>query len=171
MIPLIGILIESTGPVFFSQQRSGKNNRKFKCLKIRSIHINQEADTVQATKADQRVTRVGEFLRRTSLDEFPQFINVLIGEMSLVGPRPHMVKHTADYSKIVDNFMIRQFSKPGITGWAQINGFRGQITDHQQIKSRVNSDLWYLENWTIWLDIRIIFLTVYKIFKGDEHAF
>ena len=173
LIPLIGIfiIIESTGPVFFSQQRSGKNNRKFKCLKFRSMHINQEADTVQATKADQRVTRVGEFLRRTSLDEFPQFINVLIGEMSLVGPRPHMVKHTADYSKIVDNFMIRQFSKPGITGWAQINGFRGQITDHQQIKSRVNSDLWYLENWTIWLDIRIIFLTVYKIFKGDEHAF
>ena len=116
MIPLIGILIESTGPAFFSQQRSGKNNRKFKCLKIRSIHINQEADTVQATKADQRVTRVGEFLRRTSLDEFPQFINVLIVEMSLVGTRPHMINHTTDYSKIVDNFMIRQFLKPGIIG-------------------------------------------------------
>ncbi len=97
LIPLIGIL-ESTGPAFFSQQRSGKNNRKFKCLKIRCIHINQEADTVQATKADQRVTRVGEFLRRTSLDEFPQFINVLIVEMSLVGTRPHMIKHTTDYS-------------------------------------------------------------------------
>ena len=129
LILLIGIfiLIESTGTVFFSQQRSGKNNRKFKCLKFRNIHINQEADTVQVTKADQRVTRVGEFLRRTSLDEFPQFINVLIVEMSLVGPRPHMIKHTTDYSKIVDNFMIRQFLKPGIIGWAQINGFRGQI--------------------------------------------
>ena len=91
--------------------------------------------------------------------------------MSLVGPRPHMVKHTSDYSKIVDNFMIRQFLKPGITGWAQINGFRGQITDNQQLKSRVTSDLWYLENWTIWLDIRILFLTVYKIVKGDENAF
>jgi len=173
LIPFIGIfiLIESAGPVFFSQQRSGKNNKKFKCLKFRSMYVNQEADTVQATKFDLRVTRVGAFLRRTSLDEFPQFINVLIGEMSLVGPRPHMVKHTSDYSKIVDNFMIRQFLKPGITGWAQINGFRGQITDHQQIKSRVTSDLWYLENWTIWLDIRILFLTVYKVFKGDENAF
>jgi putative colanic acid biosynthesis UDP-glucose lipid carrier transferase len=173
LIPLIGILIlfESAGPIFFSQQRSGKNNIKFKCLKFRSMYVNQEADTVQATKSDQRVTRVGAFLRKTSLDEFPQFINVLIGEMSLVGPRPHMVKHTSDYSKIVDNFMIRQFLKPGITGWAQINGFRGQITDHQQIKSRVTSDLWYLENWTIWLDIRILFLTVHKVFKGDENAF
>lgn len=173
MVPLLGILIalESRGPIFFSQQRSGKNNKKFKCLKFRSMRINQEADTKQATKADQRITRVGEFLRKTSLDEFPQFINVLNGEMSLVGPRPHMVKHTSDYSKIVDNFMIRQFLKPGITGWAQINGFRGQITDDQQIKSRVTSDLWYLENWTIWLDIRIIFLTLYRVFKGDENAF
>jgi len=173
LIPFIGIfiLIESAGPIFFSQQRSGKNNKKFKCLKFRSMHINKEADTLQATKSDFRITRVGAFLRRTSLDEFPQFINVLIGEMSLVGPRPHMVKHTSDYSKIVDNFMIRQFLKPGITGWAQINGFRGQITDNQQIKSRLTSDLWYLENWTIWLDIRILFLTVYKVFKGDENAF
>ena len=173
LVPLLGILIvlESRGPVFFFQQRSGKNNKKFNCLKFRSMRTNKEADTLQATKSDQRVTRIGKFLRRTSLDEFPQFINVLIGEMSLVGPRPHMVKHTSDYSKIVDNFMIRQFLKPGITGWAQINGFRGQITDDQQIKSRVTSDLWYLENWTIWLDIRIIFLTVYKVFKGDENAF
>ena len=135
------------------------------------MRINPDAETKQATKFDQRVTRVGKFLRKTSLDEFPQFINVLKGEMSLVGPRPHMVKHTSDYSKIVDNFMIRQFLKPGITGWAQINGFRGQITDNQQLKSRVTSDLWYLENWTIWLDIRILFLTIYKIVKGDENAF
>ena len=104
------------------------------------MRINREAESKQATKFDHRVTRVGKFLRKTSLDEFPQFINVLIGEMSLVGPRPHMVKHTTDYSKIVDNFMIRQFLKPGITGWAQINGFRGQITDDQQLKSRVTSD-------------------------------
>jgi putative colanic acid biosynthesis UDP-glucose lipid carrier transferase len=173
LIPLLGmlILLDSKGPIFFSQQRSGKNNKKFNCLKFRSMRINPDAESKQATKFDQRVTRVGKFLRRTSLDEFPQFINVLIGEMSLVGPRPHMVKHTSDYSKIVDNFMIRQFSKPGITGWAQINGFRGQITDNQQLKSRVTSDLWYLENWTIWLDIRILFLTIYKIVKGDENAF
>ena len=173
LIPLLGILIllESKGPIFFSQTRSGKNNKKFNCLKFRSMRINPDAETKQATKFDQRVTRVGKFLRKTSLDEFPQFINVLKGEMSLVGPRPHMVKHTSDYSKLVDKFMIRQFLKPGITGWAQINGFRGQITDNQQLKSRVTSDLWYLENWTIWLDIRILFLTIYKIVKGDENAF
>ena len=133
--------------------------------------VNKDSDTTQATKNDTRITRIGKFIRKTSLDEFPQFINVLKGEMSLVGPRPHMVKHTTDYSKIVDQFMVRQFLKPGITGWAQVNGLRGEITDNEQIINRVNEDLWYLENWTIWLDIRILFLTVYKVFKGDEKAF
>lgn len=135
------------------------------------MKVNRESDTKQATKNDNRITKIGKFIRKTSLDEFPQFINVLKGEMSLVGPRPHMVKHTADYSKIVDQYMIRQFLKPGITGWAQVNGFRGEITEDEQIINRVNEDLWYLENWTIWLDIRILFLTVYKVFKGDENAF
>ena len=133
--------------------------------------MNKDSDTKQATKNDKRITKIGKFIRKTSLDEFPQFINVLKGEMSLVGPRPHMVKHTTDYSKIVDQFMIRQFLKPGITGWAQVNGLRGEITEHEQIVNRVNEDLWYLENWTIWLDLRIMFLTVYKVFKGDEKAF
>jgi len=173
LIPLLGLLIylESKGPIIFSQLRSGKNNKSFRCYKFRSMKINNESDERQASRNDNRITKVGRFIRKTSLDEFPQFINVLKGEMSLVGPRPHMVKHTSDYSKIVDHFMIRQFLKPGITGWAQINGFRGEITVPEQIKMRVNNDLWYLENWNIWLDIQIIFLTVYKIFKGDEKAF
>jgi putative colanic acid biosysnthesis UDP-glucose lipid carrier transferase len=173
LIPLLGLLIklESKGPIFFAQLRSGKNNKTFYCLKFRSMRVNKDSDTKQATKNDNRVTRIGKFIRKTSLDEFPQFINVLKGEMSLVGPRPHMVKHTTDYSKIVDQYMIRQFLKPGITGWAQVNGYRGEITDNEQIINRVNEDLWYLENWNIWLDLRIMFLTVYKVFKGDENAF
>lgn len=173
LVPILGLLIylESKGPIFFSQMRTGKNNKGFHCLKFRSMKINNDSDLKQATKNDNRITQIGKFIRKTSLDEFPQFINVLKGEMSLVGPRPHMVKHTDDYSKIVYQFMVRQFLKPGITGWAQINGYRGEITDPEQIKMRVNNDLWYLENWNIWLDIRIIFLTVYKVFKGDEKAF
>ncbi len=173
LVPILGLLIilESKGPIFFSQVRSGRNNKTFRCYKFRSMTVNKESDTKQATKNDKRITKIGKFIRKTSLDEFPQFINVLRGEMSLVGPRPHMVKHTTDYSKVVDQFMIRQFLKPGITGWAQVNGLRGEITDNEQIINRVNEDLWYLENWTIWLDIRILFLTVYKVFKGDEKAF
>lgn len=173
MIPLIGLLIfiESRGPIFFIQKRSGKNNKPFNCLKFRSMKPNKDADAKQATKNDMRVTRIGKFLRKTSLDEFPQFINVLKGEMSLVGPRPHMMKHTDDYAQIVDQYMVRHFLKPGITGWAQINGFRGEITEPRQIKLRVRNDLWYLENWNVWLDIKIMFLTVYTVFKGDKHAY
>ena len=173
MIPIIGllILIESRGPIFFKQKRTGKNNQPFNCLKFRSMRSNEDSDLKQATKNDMRVTRIGSFIRKTSLDEFPQFINVLKGEMSLVGPRPHMVKHTNDYSQIVDKYMIRHFLKPGITGWAQINGFRGEITEPKQIKLRVRNDIWYLENWTVWLDLRILFLTIYTISKGDKNAY
>ncbi|MBS1741509.1 MAG: undecaprenyl-phosphate glucose phosphotransferase [Bacteroidetes bacterium] len=173
LIPILGLLIiiESRGPIFFSQKRTGKNGQEFNCLKFRSMKPNKDSDTKQATKGDMRVTRIGRFIRKTSLDEFPQFLNVLKGEMSLVGPRPHMVKHTTDYSKIVDQYMIRHFLKPGITGWAQINGFRGEITDPKQIKMRVTNDLWYLENWNIWLDLRIMFLTVYNVFKGEKNAY
>lgn len=135
---------------------------------MRSSH---DADLKQATKNDSRVTRIGKFLRKSSLDEFPQFINVFKGEMSLVGPRPHMLKHTTDYSKVVDDYMIRQFLKPGITGWAQINGYRGEITNPEQIKMRVNKDLWYLENWSLWLDIQILFLTIYHVLRGNKNAF
>ncbi len=173
LIPLLGLLIklESRGPVFFAQLRTGKNKRSFKCLKFRSMTVNKDADSKQATRNDARVTRIGKFIRKTSLDEFPQFINVFKGEMSLVGPRPHMLKHTTDYSKLVDDYMIRQFLKPGITGWAQVNGYRGEITNPEQIKMRIIKDLWYLENWSLWLDIQIMFLTIYQVFKGDQQAF
>ena len=173
LIPLLGLLIllESGSPIFFKQLRTGKNKKPFYCWKFRSMKTNKEADLKQATRNDGRITILGKFLRKTSLDEFPQFFNVLRGEMSLVGPRPHMVKHTSDYSKVVDKYMIRQFIKPGITGWAQINGFRGEITNPDQIKMRVNKDLWYLENWTLWLDIQILFLTIYHVFRGDKNAY
>ena len=173
LMPIIGliILIESGRPLLFKQKRTGKNKKPFYCWKFRSMKANKDADLKQATKSDERITRFGKFLRKTSLDEFPQFINVLKGEMSLVGPRPHMLKHTRDYSKVVDEYMVRQFIKPGITGWAQINGYRGEITNPEQIKMRVNKDLWYLENWTLWLDIRILFLTVYYVFRGDGNAY
>ena len=173
LIPLLGILIflESGWPIFFKQLRTGKNLKPFYCRKLRSMKVNKDANLKQATQNDARVTRIGRFIRKTSLDEFPQFINVLKGEMSLVGPRPHMLKHTSDYSKIVEEYSVRQFLKPGITGWAQINGYRGEITNPEQIKMRVSKDLWYLENWTLWLDIQILFLTVYYVFKGDKKAF
>ncbi|MGB4844905.1 MAG: undecaprenyl-phosphate glucose phosphotransferase [Ferruginibacter sp.] len=173
LIPILGliILLESRGPVFFSQLRTGKNKKTFRCLKFRSMKFNKDADVKQATRDDARVTKVGKFIRRTSLDEFPQFINVFKGDMSLVGPRPHMVKHTTDYSQVVDDYMVRQFLKPGITGWAQINGYRGEITNTEQIKMRVNKDLWYLENWSLWLDIQILFLTIYHICKQSKNTF
>jgi putative colanic acid biosysnthesis UDP-glucose lipid carrier transferase len=173
LIPVIGILIflESGTPIFFKQLRTGKNKKPFYCWKFRSMRKNNDADVKQATRNDNRVTFFGRILRKTSLDEFPQFLNVLKGEMSLVGPRPHMIKHTSDYSKLVDEYMVRQFIKPGITGWAQINGFRGEIHNPEQIKMRVNKDLWYLENWTLLLDIKILFLTVYYVFRGDKKAY
>ena len=173
LIPILGLLIllESKGPVFFKQLRTGKNKKSFYCIKFRSMRFNKDADLKQATQNDTRITKIGKFIRKTSLDEFPQFINVFIGEMSLIGPRPHMLKHTSDYSKVVDDYMVRQFIKPGITGWAQINGYRGEITNPEQIQMRVNKDLWYLENWTLWLDIQILFLTVYHVFKGDKNVY
>ena len=173
LIPILGLLIllESGTPIFFKQLRTGKDKKPFYCWKFRSMKANKDADLMQATRNDKRITALGRFLRKSSLDEFPQFINVLRGEMSLVGPRPHMIKHTTDYSKVVDEYMVRQFIKPGITGWAQINGYRGEISNPDQIKMRVNKDLWYLENWTLWLDIQILFLTVYYVFKGDSKAY
>jgi putative colanic acid biosynthesis UDP-glucose lipid carrier transferase len=173
LMPLLGLLIylESPGPIFFVQIRSGKSNKPFGCYKFRSMTINKASEVIQATREDKRVTRVGRFIRKTSLDEFPQFLNVLRGEMSVVGPRPHMLKHTEDFSQMEDQYMIRQFLKPGITGWAQVNGYRGEITELDHIKKRVEYDLFYLENWDLWLDIKIMFLTVYNVFKGEENAF
>ena len=173
MIPLLGLLIwiDSRGPIFFIQTRSGKDNKSFGCIKFRSMKMNKESHTLQATKDDPRITKVGSFLRRSSLDEFPQFLNVFMGDMSIVGPRPHMLKHTSDYSARINKYMVRHFMKPGITGWAQINGYRGEIKKIDDIKKRVEYDLWYVENWSLWLDAKILFLTFYKILKGDENAF
>lgn len=173
LVPIIGLLIviESGFPIFFRQARSGMTNKPFQCIKFRSMKKNKDADKKQAVENDARVTRIGKFLRRTSLDEFPQFINVFLGDMSLVGPRPHMLKHTADYSKVVDEYMVRQFIKPGITGWAQIHGCRGEVKNDSDIRQRVEKDIWYLESWTLWLDIQILFLTIYTIIKGDKNAY
>lgn len=172
MIPLIGLLIwlDSKGPIFFIQKRSGKDNKTFRCIKFRSMKVNKESNTTQARKGDLRITRVGKFLRKTSLDEFPQFLNVFAGSMSVVGPRPHMLKHTDDYSSIINKYMVRQFAKPGITGWAQINGFRGETRTVWEMEKRVENDIWYMENWSLWLDTRIIFMTAYKLFTGDINA-
>lgn len=172
MIPLVGLLIwiESRGPIFFVQVRTGKDNRPFRCIKFRSMKMNKESNTLQAKKGDRRITRIGKFLRKTSLDEFPQFLNVFVGSMSVVGPRPHMLKHTDDYSRVINKYMVRQFAKPGITGWAQINGFRGETKSVWDMEKRVECDIWYLENWSLWLDTRIIFMTAYRIFAGDINA-
>ncbi|MHA4847139.1 undecaprenyl-phosphate glucose phosphotransferase [Flavitalea antarctica] len=173
LFPLIALFIwlESRGPIFFVQKRSGLNNEPFNCIKFRSMKVNQHANLVQASRDDERFTRVGRFLRKTNLDEFPQFINVLKGEMSIVGPRPHMLKHTEDYSAIISRYMIRQFVKPGITGWAQVRGFRGETRRIEDMEGRVNHDIWYMENWSLLLDLKIIVLTGYNIFKGDKNAF
>ena len=159
-----------TGSPLFLQERVGRNRKPFTLVKFRTMRPGTVS--VPSHFADaSAITSFGVFLRRTKLDELPQLWNVLKGEMSIVGPRPHMLKHTDDFSKIVEHYMIRQFLKPGITGWAQINSFRGEITNQEQIKMRVASDLWYLENWNIWLDLRILFLTIYHVFKGDKNAY
>ena len=173
LLPILAILIkiESKGPVFFTQVRSGRNNHAFKCYKFRSMRVNNEADKKQATKDDSRITKIGALIRRTSLDELPQFFNVLKGNMSVVGPRPHMLKHTTQYSEFIDKFMVRHFLKPGITGWAQIQGLRGETKTVDDMAKRVEADVWYLENWSFMLDLKIIFLTIRNSFKGDENAF
>ena len=135
------------------------------------MQVNSESDNKQATKNDSRKTRIGEVLRKTSLDELPQFFNVFIGDMSVVGPRPHMLIHTSEYSRLINKYMVRQLVKPGITGMAQIRGYRGETKELKDMEGRVRFDVWYIENWSIWLDINIILLTVIKGFKGDEKAF
>jgi exopolysaccharide biosynthesis polyprenyl glycosylphosphotransferase len=172
LIPILAILIKlsSRGPVFFIQKRSGRNGKVFNCFKLRSMHVNCDADAKAALRDDERLTPFGKFLRRTNLDELPQFFNVLKGEMSVVGPRPHMLKHTREYSLIVDQFMVRHFLKPGLTGWAQVNGFRGDLTGNKMQK-RVELDVWYLENWHFILDLKIIYKTISVTIKGDKNAF
>lgn len=173
MLPLFAILIklESKGPVFFRQLRSGKDNEPFYCLKFRSMKVNEDADQKQASKNDNRITRIGAFMRRTSIDELPQFFNVLFHEMSVVGPRPHMIQHTTEYSASIDHYMVRHFLLPGITGWAQVNGHRGETAMEGAMEARVNGDLWYLENWSMFLDFKIVFLTVWQVVGGHKNAY
>ncbi len=172
MMPIVAILIylEDPGPIFFRQERSGYRNEIFKMWKFRSMRVNDNADTKQATKGDNRITRIGAFLRKTSLDEFPQFINVLFGQMSVVGPRPHMVSHTEQYARIIQPYMIRHKVKPGVTGLAQIKGYRGPTEEVEKMEKRVKYDVWYLENWTILMDVRCIFMTVVNAIRGEENA-
>lgn len=173
LTPLLGIIIklQSQGPVFFKQKRNGLDYKEFYCYKFRSMRPNPEAHLYQISKDDARVTRVGKIIRKTSIDELPQFINVLKGEMSVVGPRPHMVSHTHMYAERIDKFMVRHFVKPGITGLAQVSGFRGEVEDDNHIISRVKYDIFYLENWSLFLDLKIVSQTIYNAIRGEEKAY
>lgn len=165
---VLAIAIKSTsrGPILFKQYRTGANGQDFKVYKFRSMVVHSEEDgkITQATKGDSRITPIGAFMRRTSLDELPQFINVLQGRMSIVGPRPHALAHNEHYKTLVESYMRRHMVKPGITGWAQVNGFRGETDTIDKMENRVEYDLYYIENWSIWFDLKIIFLTIFKGF-------
>ena len=173
LLPFIAIIIkrQSPGPIFFRQRRTGLDGREFWCWKFRSMHVNSTADSQQATKDDPRKFPFGNFIRKTSIDELPQFWNVLIGDMSIVGPRPHMVAQTEMYSELIDKYMLRHTIKPGITGWAQVRGFRGQTEELWQMEKRVELDVWYAENWTFFMDLKIIFRTVWNALKGEDNAY
>jgi putative colanic acid biosynthesis UDP-glucose lipid carrier transferase len=173
LYPILAILIrmQSKGPVLFKQLRSGRDDQPFWCYKFRSMTVNQDSDKMQASKFDARVTPIGKFLRRSSLDEMPQFFNVFLGNMSVVGPRPHMLNHTTEYKEIINNYMVRHFLKPGITGWAQVHGFRGETRKHEDMENRVKYDISYLESWTAMLDVKIIFMTVINVIRGEDNAY
>ena len=170
---IVGIIIKikSPGPIFFKQKRTGLDGKVFDCYKFRTMQINDDADTLQATANDPRKYPFGDFMRRTSIDEFPQFINVWKGEMSIVGPRPHMLKHTDEYSKIINKYMVRHLAKPGITGLAQVYGYRGETKYIDQMEGRIKYDIEYIENWTLLMDIRIIFKTITNMFGKDDKAY
>ena len=173
LLPFIVLAIkrQSPGPVFFRQLRTGIDGHDFYCYKFRSMHVNSDADRLQATKDDPRKFPFGDFMRKTNIDELPQFWNVLIGNMSIVGPRPHMLAHTEQYEKLIDRYMVRHFVKPGITGWAQVTGFRGETRELWQMEGRVERDIWYIQHWSSWLDIRIIWMTIKAVFHRDANAY
>jgi len=173
LTPLIALVIkvESKGPVFFTQLRNGYNFKSFNCFKFRSMVKNSNADLEQVTRGDTRITIFGKLLRKTSMDEMPQFFNVLVGDMSVVGPRPHMLSHTDMYAKKIDKFMVRHFVKPGITGLAQVSGYRGEVESDKDIIGRVQHDIFYIENWSFFLDLKIIFQTLFNTIKGEEKAY
>ena len=167
----VAIKMSSPGPIFFKQKRSGEDGTEFWCYKFRSMRVNAQCDTLQATEHDPRKTRIGEIIRKTSIDELPQFINVFKGDMSIVGPRPHMLKHTQEYSLLINKFMVRHFVKPGITGWAQVTGYRGETKELWQMEGRVMRDIWYIEHWTFLLDLYIMYKTVYNAIHGEKEAY
>jgi putative colanic acid biosynthesis UDP-glucose lipid carrier transferase len=173
LYPILALLIklESRGSILFRQCRSGYNGEPFDCFKFRTMKLNKSANKEQAKRNDTRITRIGKLLRKTSLDELPQFINVLRGEMSVVGPRPHMMKHTYEYSSKIDHYMNRHYVYPGVTGWSQANGWRGEITNNDQLHRRIQGDIWYLENWSLMLDLKIIWYTIKKVVQGDVQAY
>lgn len=173
LIPLLWIVVklESKGPLIFKQKREGLNGEEFVCYKFRSMRMNKISDKVHATKYDARVTKIGAFLRKTSIDELPQFFNVLLGDMSIVGPRPHLESLSLEYQKNVEDYLKRHIVKPGITGLAQVSGYRGEIKKKSDIKNRVRLDIFYIENWSFLLDLKIIIKTVLNVFKGEEKAY
>jgi Undecaprenyl-phosphate glucose phosphotransferase len=174
VIPILAILIrlDSKGSIIFKQKRSGFNNQDFNCFKLRTMYVNQHVGMyLQATKGDPRVTKIGSFLRRTSLDELPQFFNVFLGNMSLIGPRPHPVEMTEQYDTIIDNYMLRHAVKPGISGMSQVFGYRGETKELSQMRNRVKMDVFYIEKWSIWLDIKIVLWTIKSILGGQEEAY
>lgn len=173
LFPFIYVIIkiQSPGPIFFKQMRTGLDGKNFLCYKFRSMHVNKDADKLQATKDDPRKYPFGNLMRKTNIDELPQFWNVLKGDMSIVGPRPHMLAHTEQYSQLIEKYMVRHFVKPGVTGWAQVTGYRGETKELWQMEGRVQRDIWYIEHWSFWLDIRIVWLTFKTIFVHDKNAY
>lgn len=173
LTPILWVVIKlgSKGPAFFKQKREGLKGELFVCYKFRSMKINENVENRHTTKNDLRTTSIGSFLRRTSLDELPQFFNVLKGDMSVVGPRPHLKSLSIEYQKNVNNYLDRHAVKPGITGLAQVRGYRGEITKKSDIKNRIRLDVFYIENWAIQLDIKIILQTVFNVFNGEEKAY
>ena len=166
------MLSGNRGPLYFKQERTGYNGKSFVLYKFRSMKVNKDADRVQATKDDPRKTKFGNFLRKSSIDELPQFINVLKGDMSLIGPRPHMLYHTEVYSKLIGDYMVRHLAKPGITGWAQVNGCRGETKEVEDMERRVEHDIWYIEHWTPLLDLVVFVKTVIQLMPGrDKQAY
>ena len=172
LIPIVAILIklESNGSIFFKQGRPGLDEKEFFCYKFRSMKINDKTEE-SVVKNDPRITKTGNFLRKTSLDELPQFFNVFLGEMSTVGPRPHLWSHNNEYQTKIRKYNLRLHIKPGITGLAQVKGFRGEIETDDEMVSRIKYDLFYIENWSLLLDIKIIILTVINVFRGQEKAY
>lgn len=168
LIAGIIIKIQSPGPILFKQKRNGLDGKEFYCLKFRSMHVNKDSDRIQATKNDPRKFKFGNLMRKTNIDELPQFINVFKGDMSLVGPRPHMLLHTQEYSRLIRRYMVRHLVKPGITGWAQVQGFRGETKILDQMENRVKADIWYVENWSFGLDLRIMWRTLLNMLRHNE---